>query len=836
MGQEDGHLLSRPYSPNAVHGSVKFFLDDIQQQLGIQVSFSASELHPDQQVHLKGTEYTLQEVLLTIIEGHKLTLIERRDKILIVPIEAAAKYGIIPRFTISGFIKDTAGKEVLIGAYVFIPSLRVGTVTNNYGFYSLTVPAGDYMLVGAYAGYKADTSFLKLDGNKRTDILLHESGSLQQVEVSSSTKAVAPDHVHLSLTDINSRPVLLGENDVMRSLQNVAGVQSGIDGTSSVLVRGGDPGQNLNLLDGVPLYYIDHFFGVTSVFNTEAIKCVDFHKGAFPSRFGGRIASIIDVNTRDGDLERAGGQFTVGLVKSSLTLEAPIIKNKSSVLVSGRRTWLDALWLQDRKDIGLDFYDVNIKLNYILNKNNRLYASVYNGRDQIKLTYEGSSIRVRWGNTFAAAKWTSIINPKLFINTVFTYSIFRYELRDNLDIGDQGLVRDSSGYKGQSSIKEGALRFQAHWYPNVKHNVEAGAQYSNAYFTPTEIENGQSRNLGVNPAVDRFWSNELVLYGEDEIKLTDKWTLRAGLHWSNWFNARYNYSSIQPRIYFSYKPSTDHIFFGSLTRMAQFIHLISNNTYGLPTDFWLPSTVRIKPEESWMGSIGYSETIKGLSYNVEGYFKDVQGLTMYNVGRNMFDNTMKWENKLIQGRGWSYGTELTLQKDFGNFRTSFVYTLAWTWRKFDQLNQGKAFPYRYDRRHNLKISLLYQRSYRFDVGADWTFMSGEAFSLPDQIYSDLDENLQIASSNAYSTANYTYNYAAINNYRLPAIHRLDLAMNFRRKKKRMERTWSLGIYNAYGRKNVMFVSLSGDPSAGDLKLEGINLMSYVPYISYKIKF
>jgi Outer membrane receptor for ferrienterochelin and colicins len=831
---QQGTLLSTAYKPGFSKGTIGAYLEDIKAKTKVEVSYSHATIDPAQHVSLNGNERTVSEVLNTILSGYGVSVIERRDKVLIVSPQQGLKkkYSEVGFHTINGYIKDSASKEVLIGAVLYVPSSGAGVVANAYGYYSLTLPAGRHKIVCSYIGYRADSFVLQVNADNRKDILLSPRNYLSEVVVT-KTANMQPGHVKLSLSDINAHPALLGENDVMRALQNVSGAQCGMDGTSSLLVRGGDPGQNLSLLDGVPVYYVDHFFGLTSIFNAEAIKTVDFYKGAFPARYGGRLSSIIDVNTKDGDMEKMHGQFTMGLVKSTLNLEGPIVKNKASFMVAGRRTWLDALWRPFTKDLSLHFYDVNVKANYIYNSDNRFYASFYNGRDKMALKAQGTDGSLSWGNTVSAVKWNRIINPKLFVNTIATYSQFKFQLREKREVEDAS-ANSTLDYSGNSTISDAALKIQAQWYPSAQHSIQAGIGYSNSKFVPVERED--SYNLGIGFSSASFYSNEITLFAEDEIKVTEKWLLRPGLHWANWISTDYNYSSLQPRIYVAFKLKPEHTIYGSYTQMSQFLHSISSSAMSFQSDFWLPSTSRVKPEEAVMGSLGYMANLKrNFSYNVEVYYKDVQNLTMYNPGKNIFDNTLNWDEKILQGIGWGYGIEFNMQKKLGKFYTSAAYTLSWSNRKFDLLNDGKAFPYRYDRRHNLKLALTYKPSKKFSATANWTYMSGEAITIPDQVFADLDNNLVADGNSLYGNNVYSYSYSTINGYRLPPIHRLDVGVDRTKYRKRSERTWSLGVFNAYAQRNVLFVEIV-PVSQGELTLKGRSFFQFIPYISYKLRF
>jgi outer membrane receptor for ferrienterochelin and colicin len=841
---QQGEVLTRIYKPAFAEATIQAYIEDIEKQTGIPVSYSNTSVNLSKRVTLVGNEQTVKDVLTTILSGEQIEIIGRRNKILLVPYDS--KKARKARFvTINGYIKEEGSMEALPGAVVFIPALKAGTTTNSYGYFSLTIPEGEHTVFCTYIGYKTDTSVLSLKENTRKDILLPAQNVLTEVKVV-STKEAAKEHHHLTYADLTERPSLLGENDIMRALQNYAGVTTTTEGSNKVLVRGGDPGQNLHLVDGVPLYYTDHFFGLTSVFNSEAIKSADFYKGAFPAKYGGRLSSVIDINTKDGDMEQWGGQFTLGLIKGSLNVEGPIVKDKASIMISLRRTWIDAFWRFSKQEsvrqTKFDFYDLNIKTNYILDKNNRIYLSVYNGRDQIKINPGSGELFTRWGNALGSVRWNRIINAKTFLNTTLTYSNFKFSLQQKQDFFTGQAIVEGNEYKGTSNIKDLALTSQLTWYANTSNKVDIGIHYSYAHFIPVKLETfltQQNISIGIRPLTDQFNCNEVTLYAEDEIKLNNKWTLRPGFHFANWIGKKFNYSSLQPRLYGAYKMAPSHTLHASFTQMAQFLHFINNNTYGLPVDFWIPSTSNLQPEESYMATFGYcGNPGKNFSYDIEFYYKDINNVTTYSMGKNIFDNSKSWEDNLTQGRGWSYGTEISLNEKIGSFRFRLAYTLSWSWRQFADFNNGKAFPYRFDRRHNIRAAAIYRPSKKFEASANWTYMSGEAITLPDQVYPDLDQNLLINPSPQYYSSSFTYNYVEWNNYRLPPLHRLDLAMRFTKTKgKRMERTWSFGVYNAYMRQNVMLVTLETDGGTnGGFKLSAMSFLQFIPYVSYQLIF
>jgi hypothetical protein len=832
--------LSYPYDPPRRTADVGFYLEDISKQTGVIFSYSSQYVDVARQAKVSPASDKVGLVLADIFSGEPVSFREQGNKILIVYEGTSADT--IRSYVVNGFVKEEGSGEAIIGAAVYVPGTPWGTITNMYGYYTLVLPSKNTRLISSYLGFTADTANLSLVADTRHDVFLKAGTDLKEVKVI-STKAMsqAASFHHIVHNDIKTRAVLLGENDVIKTVQNLPGVQTGSGAGSLVLVRGGDPGQNLHLLDGVPLYNVDHFFGLTSIYNPDAIRSVDFYKGAFPARYGGRTASVIDVSTKDGDMQKWGGQFSMGLLKGGLTVEGPIKKDKASVVLSARRTWIDALWRPFTNDLELNFRDLNLKANYIVNNNNRLYLSAYSGRDRFSAFTSNTGGSTIWGNSALSMRWNSVLHPKLFMNTMVTYSTFNYVLNDKREMIENGEKTLTEGYKGVSGVKDIAFRSVFYWKPGSKHNFETGVQVSAGNFNPAQVEYF-SQNTGVGTLPEKVRSNEVIFFVEDQIKLGGKFSLIPGIHFANWFSRQFDYSSIQPRLRSELALSKRHLLYASYAEMAQFLHLITSNTYGLPQDFWVPSSSRIEPEESYISTVGYRYTAgTKLFVNVEAYHKDIRNTTTYDVGKNLFDNYIKWDDKIIQGRGESYGAEASVRTQLGRFNITSAYTWSKTWRQFAVVNNGERFPYRYDRRHNFRIAALYQPSQKFDLTLNWLYMSGEAITMPDQIYPDFDNNLIINGANTtINSANYTYSSTKWNDYRLPAIHRLDAGMNFTKMLRRgkMERTWSIGVFNAYARRNVMFVDISysgGSVGEEEFKLKGTSVLQFIPYVGYRLK-
>lgn len=834
-------LLATPYTPGFTTGTVESFLENIRQKTGVTVSYSSSTVARQRTATLTGAERTVGAALSRLFAGEGAQLVERRSKILIVA--ATVRERPAPTHTVSGTVRDSGSKELLIGAVVQVPALRRGITTNFYGFYCLSLPEGRHTLVTSYPGSRPDTEVVDIRADLHRTILLSPQTALEEVKVT-ETKRTPADRTRLSPLDISRKAAPLGESDLLRALQRTAGVQSATDGGASLLVRGGDAGQNLHLLDGVPLYYVDHFGGITSVFNTDALKSVDFYKGGFPARYGGRVSSVVDVAARDGNMERWGGSASLGLLKGSAVIEGPLIKERASVMIAARRTWVDLLVRAFTDDVRVNFSDVNAKANYILNKNHRFYLSGYTGRDKLGVsvlsTEDDADFLLREGNNTASLKWTAVFSPKLFLHTTLTYGAFRHQLSAKLSEIFADSITASPRYTGRSTMTDAGLSAQAHWYPSARHGVEVGARVATLRFAPAAVAyfDETGAQISSEEAPD-FRTTEVIWHVENVITLSPKWMLRPGIHWATWAGQDYRYTSPQLRMYAAFTPGSRHTIYASAAQMTQYLHFISSgaSTAALsgatPSNLWVPSTARLQPEESLTGSLGWNGRAgKHHAWSVEGYYKHMKGLLDYRDANGQFYASAQWERGLVAGTGWSYGAEASVQERVGPLHASAAYTLSWTWRKFPGINSGKAFPFRYDRRHTIKTDVLYEPTKRFNVAVAWTFLSGEAFSLPDEMYPDFDNNLPVGGG----SSPLALHYSARNNHRLTPIHRLDFAVAFTKPlRRRAERTWTIGLFNAYARRNPVapVLALNND---GIYSLQNTASFRLLPTVVYRRTF
>ena len=799
------------------------------------------------------------------------------------------------KVTVSGYITDTESSEVLIGANVYDNISGVGTASNEFGFFSLTVPTGDTEIRISYTGYSTETRKLNLQNDEKINIKLSSNVQLAEVVVigesnESGIKATRMSAIDIPLQILNTTPALLGEADVMKTIQMLPGVQSGTQGSAGVYVRGGGPDENLILLDGIPLYNVDHLLGFFSVFTPEAVKKVTLYKGSFPARFGGRLSSVIDVRTNDGDMHNYHGTIGIGLLSSKLQFEGPIVKGRTSFNISGRRSYLDLFakpFLKgDIEDLSLYFYDINAKINHKFNDKSRLFLSVYNGKDKYGVysylnAYDYLSKdkgHLNWGNTLFSARWNYIFSPKLFSNTTIAHTNYKFGIEsESLTSYPEENIENFMSGTYNSGIKDWTYNIDFDYYLSTNHHVKFGAGYLYHDFKP-EAETVRVKDTEQSTITDstyhnisnsHIYANEISVYAEDEFKITPKIFLNAGLHFSLFNVKNTSYTSLQPRISARYQLNRGIAIKASYTKMNQYIHLLSNYNITLPSDLWVPATDNIKPMRSHQYSLGvYHTAIDGWEFSAETYYKDMRNIIEYKDGATFLATSSNWEEKVEMGRGRSYGLELMAQKTTGKTTGWIAYTLAKSERKYDKsgINMGKWFPYKYDRRHHINVTANHKISDKIDLSASWEFYTGGVFTVSEEMTTFISPHYAAPSGYNYISFNpgggyyggYNINGATVptepfiktigyidsrNNYRLPVSHCLNLGINFRKMKKHGERIWSFGVYNMYNAMNPHFVykTTRYDKSVdGGYKpksaLQKITIFPIIPSFTYTYKF
>ena len=765
------------------------------------------------------------------------------------------------KYTISGYIRDAASGEPLISANLYDQHSGAGAVTNTYGFYSLTLPADSVKLSFSYIGYDTERHSFLLHEDTTLNITLSGAVLLEQVEVVDTKgggrieERTQMSQIDIPVEQIKRVPALLGEVDVLKALQLLPGVQSGGEGQNGLYVRGGSPDQNLVLLDGVPVYNVSHLLGIFSVFNADAIKNVTLTKGGYPARYGGRLSSVLEINMKEGNLQEFHGEGAIGLISSKLALEGPIVKDKTSFLVSGRRTYADLIFgpiIRASQAPGSDlkvrlfFYDVNAKLQHKINENHRLYLSGYLGSDVFgnKYSEDGFSFDggIDWGNAISALRWNWQLNNKLFANTTLTYSRYRIDILAAFEDSYEGM-KEAYSAKYFSGIKDLAARVDFDYIPNPRHYVRFGASAINHTYEPGALAlkaEFDEEKFDTLVGSQNAFSNELALYLEDDMQFG---ALKAnlGVHLSGFSVDGEFYTSVQPRLGLRYLLSNKLALKGSFATMAQYINLLTSESFSLPTDLWVPSTARIKPQQSWQAALGAARTF-GDAYEIslEGYYKQMHNVLSYKEGASfLFGLENDWQDKVTQGDGESYGLEVFIQKKKGRLSGWLGYTLSWNWREFEEINGGKRFPFRYDRRHDISLVLNYDVDERVSFSAAWVYGTGNAVSLPTYRYP-----YEVYSYPPYLDYSEVETGGEKNAFRMTDYHRLDISMEIKKKRPRWERKWALGLYNAYYHRNPYYITLNKDyeydPNTGNEVVKRtfreVSILPLIPSVSYQFKF
>ena len=781
------------------------------------------------------------------------------------------------KFTISGYVTDLLSSETLIGANIVERNLQQGTTTNSYGFYSITLPEGEVSLHFSYLGYQTEMRSFRLRQDTLLNISMRDANQLQEVVIISDkaeagTMATQMGATEIPMVQIKKTPNILGEADVMKTIQLMPGVQAGTDGTAGLNIRGGGPDQNLILLDGIPVYNVDHLFGFFSVFTPEAVKKVTFFKSSFPARFGGRLSSVIDVRTNDGDMKNYHGTLSIGLLTSKINFEGPIIKDRTSFNFSARRSYADLLakpFMAKEEKYNYFFYDINVKINHKFSDRSRLFLSFYNGKDHFSNQFEENATyfdggRMNWGNSILSARWNYIFNNQLFGNTTIAFNNYSLDMHSYSNIrqineGETITNKYSGNYR--SGIRDWSYLIDFDYNPTPNHHIKFGTGYLYHNFRPevmtskiTEHTEKQSEQDTTYHSIgnSRIYAHELSAYAEDNIKIGDRIRVNMGFHLSFFNVQKRSYLSLQPRLSARYQANRSISLKASYTKMNQYVHLLSSAPIAMPTDLWVPVTKQVKPMRAHQYALGaYHTGISGWEFSIEEYYKNMRNVLEYKEGVSFLGSSSGWEKKVEMGDGRSMGVELMAQKTMGKTTGWLSYTLSKSDRKFAQggINNGKRFPYKYDRRHNVNLTLSHKFSNAIDMGASWVFYTGSAATIPEE------ETMIIrpeGSNNGRSDWSY-YSYYNImtqnspldeapyvehrNNYRLPSTHRLNIGINFHKKTKRGMRTWNISVYNVYNAMNPTFVYRTmKDNHPSRMVITKFTLLPVIPSFTYTYKF
>ncbi len=776
--------------------------------------------------------------------------------------------------TLSGYVTDAKNGEAIIGARIAIPSLKTATVTNTYGFYSLTVESGKHTVEFRSAGYPVESKEIDLTNDVAYNLEIgSDTKDLQEVKVNAkkgdNVNSAKIGQIELDVEKIKTLPAFMGEVDIIKTIQLLPGVSSVSEGGQGFYVRGGGPDQNLVLLDEGVVYNASHLFGFFSVFNADAVKSVNLIKGGIPANYGGRLSSVLEVNMNEGNYKKFKVKGGLGVIASRLTVEGPLKKDKGSFIVSGRRTYIDLLMKAAIPDSspfsgsGYYFYDVNVKLNYKLSDKDRIYLSGYYGKDEFYFGSSNSDFKVSmpWGNGIAALRWNHLFSNKLFMNLTTTFSDYRFSF---------GSQQDQFSIKLSSGVQDVGGKIDFSYFPNSRHKIKFGVEYIRHSFNPSSVSASQNDvdfDTG-EPQILR--SHETGLYVLDEFDINEKLKINAGLRYSTFSHVgpftRYVkgiisnpdssisygrgdlikfYQGLEPRASLRWLLGEHNSIKAGYTYNYQYVHLTSLSAVSLPTDIWYPTTDLAKPQKGWQGSIGYFHNFADDKYetSVEVYYKGMNNLIEFKEGAlpgdNLKDNT---DNLLVYGKGWAYGIEFFIKKSYGKLTGWIGYTLSKTDRQFPDLNNGDIFPAKYDRRHDLSVVANYKLNDRWTFGGAFVYATGNTLTLPSSWY--------------VHNQNLMFNYGARNSSRLAAYHRLDVSATrygkeFKTKhdpetgeeiqvKKKMKSNWAFSVYNLYSRANPFFVYVDneGDFFKGNfqIKVKQVSLFPIIPSVTWNFEF
>ncbi len=751
--------------------------------------------------------------------------------------------------TISGFVRDAKNGETLTGAVIYPEEIpTVGIATNSYGYFSLTLPVGKYSLIVRFLGYKTKTIPLDLKENTQMSFdMEEESVALKEVTITgekNNNNVVQSELISkINVREIQNIPVILGEKDILKTIQLLPGVTPAGEGNAGFFVRGGGVDQNLILLDEAPVYNPSHLLGFFSTFNSDAIKEITLYKGGFPAEYGGRLSSVVDIKMNEGNNKEFHFSGGIGIIASRLAIEGPILKNKGSFMIAARRTYAD-VFLKFLPHNGADsiaskstlyFYDLNMKANYQLSAKDRLYFSCYLGRDNFNL---GGALGLNWGNVTATTRWNHIINDKFFSNTSLIFN--RYSYKFNVAVGNLTM-------RVISEIKDWNLKEDLHFYLNSKNTIKFGFNSIYHTFVPSKVDSTAFFRIR---SMDNRFALENALYISDEQTISSHLKVSYGVRYSLFSSigpgtvytydqvsdvvdsATYrkgkifnSYGGFEPRLLVNYIINDSVSVKASYARSRQYIHLLSNTTSTTPFDLWVPSNINILPEIADQYTLGYFRNFSNNMYetSVEIYYKTLQNQIDYRNGANLILNN-KVESQLVFGKGWGYGAEFLIRKKYGKLTGWISYTLSKTKRQFPDINGGNVFLAKQDRPNNIAVVGMYELNAKLTFSATWIYISGNVVTFPSGRY--------LVDSNIVPY------YTERNGYRMPDYHRLDIGLTWQRKKtKRFESNWNFSVYNVYGRFNAYAINFQEDPN-DPTKMQAVqlSLFRFVPAVSYNFKF
>lgn len=864
VGQDMQATETKPYiTLDLYQVSLQEVLSAIEMQSGYVFSYESSLLKALPPVSIRVEQVDLAVCLKRLLSP------------LSLDYTLAGNYIILKRkkrlVTIRGFIRDSASMESLINATLVEQGTKQGTFSNNYGFYSLTLPPGLVMLQASYTGFSSRRISFDLQRDTVLDWALPASGQLTEIVVeglnpNSEVLSSRTGCLAFSSHTIKRVPALFGEPDLCRTLQQTPGVSPGTEGLTGLYVRGGNGDENLYLVDGNPIYHINHIGGLFSTFNPDVVKNVEFYKGSFPARYGGRLSSVVDVRMKDGDMQQYHGGLSVGLLAATANLEGPIWKDRTSFNVAFRRTWLDVVTIpmvavynrknKDHAKAGYSFYDLNGKINHLFSDRSRMYMSVYAGQDRVRWAEMPSrrsykDLKWRWGNFVGSLHWNYLFSPDLFADFTVTYSQYQarmWDLKEKFTTERLDLLQAATEEVHGSYIRDMGYRADFDYMPLPSHRIKFGSDYLYHQYRPeqhwvtnrsgSEDEQGKQQIVYANQWIP---AHEASLYAEDDWLLSERWKLNVGMRLTAFAVQQQAYLSLQPRASIRYLINRRMSAKLSYAKMNQYLHQLSNSYMNLPSDIWVPVTKEVRPMSSRQLSGGLYYTYqKWLELSLEGYYKRMNHLIEYQDGASLFPAYTRWDDKISMGEGRSYGMEAMVKKVQGDVTGWIGYTLAWADRCFPNgmVNGGKRFPARYDNRHKLNVAVSWRPNQRVELSASWMYMSGNRITVAVDSYLPIrPESDPVDPEGTFSKP---FAYEPIfrrNAVRLGDYHRLDVGVNvYRHTRKGAIGIWNVSLYNAYCRLNPFAIESLTRNSDGSWRFRQKGYVPLMPSVSYTYKF
>lgn len=856
--QDTPEFLDKQATYDVENLRLEEFIRLLEEAEGLSFSYENSLVQAHRRVTGTHSSMTYQSLFQRAFEENGIRYRIYGDVIILSPLRS---------FTLSGYVENKETGERLIGANISLAGTVSGTISNNYGFFSLTVPEGKRVIEVSYVGFKKEIVHLEFTGDTVLLIQLEPGIEIGEVVIRSGMerqelKSSAISASRISVNDIEQLPALLGESDVMKMMEFLPGVQMGSEASTGIVVRGGSPEQNLILLDGVPIYNSNHAFGLFSVFNSDAIKNLTLIKGGFPARYGGRLSSVIDVRMKEGNTRELQGTVDIGTIASKFTLEGPVRKSSSSFLLSARRTYVDLLLpkkFRSEEDIpGFYFYDINAKINTRLKGRDRIFLSFYMGHDRFfeeeRYTeyelYDNEDNSADWGNSTVQTRWNHVFNKRLFSNLSLIFSSYNLDIDLSEEVGDLYAVHTESALY-QSGIRDMACHLDFDYYPSPAHDIKFGANYIYHRFNTGQlhktagnyfIEDGNkipapSGNIDESKQNDPVYASEFRLYAEDDFSIGEKWFTNLGLHLSGFLVENSFYTSLEPRLSSSFSVSDKIALKAAYSRMKQYLHLMTHSGMGLPTDMWLPVTSRVKPQYSnqyTLGSVWYlNDTYK---INLESYYKTLHQIYAYRSGVDYLAANNEWENSIEMGSGYSYGAELMISKTSGKLGGWLSYTWSKTERVFKEINFGRPFPYKYDRTHQLSLVSSYRITPGLTAGATWIYATGMAYTLATEKFVSL-HSLYRWNVPSNGEVDFIDVIDERNNARMPDYHRMDLSLSYRKEFRHLATVWNISVYNVYNRFNPYLAYWEDEiGDQADRLQKQVALFSVIPSLSVRFIF